>query len=75
MLLATIFGDAFSASAYAAALPTMLLEASYSRDFEREADDYAITLMDQAGIDRERYVRFLQRLDARSRALLWAFED
>ena len=27
------------------ALPTLLLDQSYSRDFEREADEYAITMM------------------------------
>jgi len=41
VLVSTITGDPFSTSSLIVALPTVLANASYSRGFEREADDYA----------------------------------
>ena len=46
----------------AAALPTALLQAKYSRDFERDADAYALDVLDANGIERERFARMLERL-------------
>lgn len=66
VLLAAVVGDVVSATSYAvAAVPTFLLNAGYSRDFEREADAFGFTLLDRAGIDRAHFVRFLQRLEAK----------
>ncbi|HWV62399.1 MAG TPA: M48 family metallopeptidase [Oxalicibacterium sp.] len=42
-----VFGDA---SAIVANIPTLLLDMKYSRDAEREADDYAIAMMKKNGI-------------------------
>jgi Zn-dependent protease with chaperone function len=47
VLATVIFGDA---SAIVANIPTMLLDMKYSRDAEREADDYAIAMMKANGI-------------------------
>lgn len=66
VLLAAVVGDVVSATSYAvAAVPTFLLNAGYSRDFEREADTFGFTLLDRAGIDRAHFVRFLQRLETK----------
>ncbi|MFA9438893.1 M48 family metallopeptidase [Uliginosibacterium sp. sgz301328] len=54
------FGDI---SALAAA-STALVSMHYSRDFEREADDYAATIMLANGVDPRKLGAFLQRLTA-----------
>lgn len=46
-LATVVFGDA---SAIVANIPTLLLDMKYSRDAEREADDYAIAMMKTNGI-------------------------
>jgi predicted Zn-dependent protease len=68
LLIAAVLGDLFSASSYAAALPTAALQSAYSRDFEREADGYAVALMTRAGIAREHYANILRRLADRPHA-------
>lgn len=50
-------------SAVAAQVSSTLLEAKYSRDFEREADEYAVRLLDENGISREHLARMLERLE------------
>lgn len=66
VVLATVLGDVVSATTYAvAAVPTFLLNARYSRAFELEADKFGFALLDQAGIDRAHFVRFLTRLEAK----------
>jgi Zn-dependent protease with chaperone function len=47
-LATVVFGDA---SAIVANIPTILLDMKYSRDAEREADDYAIAMMKTNRID------------------------
>jgi Zn-dependent protease with chaperone function len=48
----------------AASAPTALLAARYSRDFEREADDYAVTVMRANGIDTHHLADILERMEA-----------
>lgn len=50
LMIVLITGDIGTASSLAAALPTMLVQTKFSRDFETEADDFAITLLAQNGI-------------------------
>ena len=64
VIVAAVVGDVLSISSYAAALPAFLLEARYSRGFELEADAFGLALLDQAGIDRGHFVRFLTRMEA-----------
>ncbi len=45
LLLAITLGDLTSLSSVAATLPTVLLQSRYSRQFEREADRYAVNLL------------------------------
>jgi Zn-dependent protease with chaperone function len=47
----------------AAAAPTAILQAKYSRDFEREADDYAAQSLRANGIGPEYLADILRRLD------------
>jgi predicted Zn-dependent protease len=54
-------------SMLAAAAPTALLQARYSRDLEREADRYASEVLDLNGIPRRHFVRILERLEAAAR--------
>lgn len=63
VLVAAVVGDVLSLSSYAAALPAFVLDASYSRDFEREADAFGLALLDRAGIDRAHFVNFLTRME------------
>ena len=44
-----LLGDASSVSHIAATLPTAILHTGYSRDFEREADGFAFTLLKRTG--------------------------
>ncbi|MEZ5289434.1 MAG: M48 family metallopeptidase, partial [Vicinamibacterales bacterium] len=66
VLLAALVGDVVSVTSYAAALPTFLLNASYSRAFEREADQFAVRALDRMGIDRRRFLEALERLEAQA---------
>ena len=47
VLVAAVVGDVLSLSSYAAALPAFLLDARYSRAFEREADVFGLALLDR----------------------------
>ncbi|MBD3670089.1 MAG: M48 family metallopeptidase [Gammaproteobacteria bacterium] len=62
VLLALMSGDIASMSSFASALPTLILTLSYTRDFEREADDYARQLMQQKGIPLHHFANMLRRL-------------
>lgn len=64
LLMASLTGDLLSVTSLSAALPTALVEASFSREFEREADDAALAWMKSAGVDPQRYAEMLGRLQA-----------
>jgi predicted Zn-dependent protease len=61
MLVAVWLGDVGS---LATALPAFVLEAQYSRDFEREADRYAAKLLRANGLDSAPLADLLARLEA-----------
>jgi Zn-dependent protease with chaperone function len=65
LLVAWYIGDV---STIAAAAPTALIEAKYSRDLEREADAYAAALLTANGIDVRHLIALLRRLDEKARA-------
>jgi Zn-dependent protease with chaperone function len=50
-------------SSIAAGLPTLLLQARYSRDHEREADAYAANMLKENGIPPKRLADMLERLE------------
>lgn len=64
LVIATLTGDLVSIASLAATLPATLVEASYSRQFEREADDAALIWMKSAGVPPRRYAEVLGRLQA-----------
>jgi Zn-dependent protease with chaperone function len=51
-------------SVVVAMVPTALLQARYSRDFEREADDFAAAALAATGIPVEHFLALLERLEA-----------
>ncbi|MGH0030715.1 MAG: M48 family metallopeptidase [Myxococcota bacterium] len=61
--IVVVTGDLSSTSTFVAALPTLLAESSYSRDFEREADDYAVAYLKTRHIAPRRLGDLLQRMD------------
>jgi Zn-dependent protease with chaperone function len=64
LIMATLTGDLVSITSLAATLPTVMVDASFSRNFEREADDAAIAWMKGAGVSPRRYAEILGRLQA-----------
>jgi Zn-dependent protease with chaperone function len=65
LLLVGVFGDVSGATSLAAAAPTVLVDAAYSRDFEREADAFAFRWMSAHQVPPERLGDLLERLAAR----------
>jgi Zn-dependent protease with chaperone function len=64
-LMFALLGDVGSASTLAASIPTVLVHAKHSRDFEREADDYSYTWLAQHRIGREHFGAILKRLETK----------
>ena len=64
VLLAAVAGDAVGVTYLAAALPSMLLQSSYSREFETEADNYAFALLKRNGVSPQVFADMLRRLEA-----------
>jgi Zn-dependent protease with chaperone function len=64
LIVATLTGDLVSITSLAATLPTVMVDASFSREFEREADAAAIAWMKSAGVPPRRYAEILGRLQA-----------
>jgi predicted Zn-dependent protease len=66
LLLAALTGDISTATSMAASLPTMLVDASFSRDMEREADDVAIRYMRKQGISLQHFAHILEALQIKA---------
>jgi Zn-dependent protease with chaperone function len=65
LLVAWYIGDV---STIAAAAPTALIEAKYSRDLEREADAYAARILRDNQIDVRYLINLLRRLEEKTNA-------
>lgn len=63
LVIASITGDITSLTSLSAALPTMLIEANYSRTFEREADQFAVDYLRANHIPPSYFADILLRLD------------
>lgn len=63
LLMIGLTGDVSSASVLVAGVPTALVQAKHSRQFEAEADDYAYAWMDRNGISHRYFSAMLQRLE------------
>lgn len=60
-----IFGDVSSVSSTVAAIPVMLTRLGYSREFEREADTFAVAALRRRGIALDNFRHILLRLERR----------
>jgi len=60
LLYVAVTGDS---SDLVTTLPLAIVGAGYSRNFEKEADLYALKLMDRKGIEVSHFANFLQRLN------------
>lgn len=58
-----LFGDV---SAVLANVPTVLLDLKYSRDIEREADDYAIGMFQANGLPRQKLALVFEKLEQKT---------
>lgn len=62
LLIMAITGDVASATTFAASIPIFLTESHYSREFEREADDFAFNFMQTNNIDTGHFANIMQRI-------------
>jgi len=67
LVIAAITGDITSITSLAATLPTALIDASYSRSFETEADDAAVAYLKRRKIPLKSYAAMLGRLESEHR--------
>ena len=66
LLILSIAGDASNLAPVVASLPTILLTARYSREFELEADVYAAQVLRQQGAPKSAFTSMLSRLNSAS---------
>jgi len=65
LVAATLTGDASGVGLVVSGLPLLLVQASYSRDFEREADDFAFALLKRRGYSPHFFAKVMERLEHR----------
>jgi len=63
-LTTAIAGDVTAAGTLVLALPNVLMESSYSRQLEWEADSYALERMPELGLNGGKFADFLDRLES-----------
>jgi Zn-dependent protease with chaperone function len=64
LVVSTITGDLSTLTSFAGTLPFLLLQRGYSREFETEADAYAVDLMRRAGIKAQHFESILKKLES-----------
>lgn len=62
LIVSTVTGDLSTLTSFTASLPVLLLQRGYSREFEEEADAYAVATLKQAGIDPRHLATILTKL-------------
>ena len=62
-LISTLAGDAAAITSIAVTLPTVLLQSGYSREFEDEADTFALARMKELGVSPRAFAELLERID------------
>jgi Zn-dependent protease with chaperone function/tetratricopeptide (TPR) repeat protein len=65
LIIAGVTGDIASTTSLAASAPVVLLQTKYSRDHEREADRFAIDLLQRTGIGPRHFAAILKRFEAK----------
>jgi Zn-dependent protease with chaperone function len=63
LIIAAITGDATSITSLSATVPTVLVGTKYSRDFEREADKFALAYLQENDISPRYFADILLRLE------------
>jgi len=63
-VIAAVTGDVSSVSTLIATAPVFLVQTGYSRDFEREADDFAVARLKEGGINPSHFADMLASLEA-----------
>jgi Zn-dependent protease with chaperone function len=63
-VIAAVTGDVSSVASLVAVAPVFLVQTGYSRDFEREADDFAVARLKEGGISPSHFADMLARLEA-----------
>ena len=64
LLLSAVTGDISSSVSAVGALPAVFLQAKYSRELETEADDFALSLMANANIEKRHFADIMDALAA-----------
>jgi TonB family protein len=64
LVVSTVTGDLSTLTTFAGTIPFLLLQRGYSREFEAEADAYALDLLRRANIDPRHFRSILRKLDA-----------
>lgn len=64
LVVAATLGDVTSLTSLVAAAPMVLVQAKYSRQFEREADDFALAWLRRRGIPPQAFAAILERMEA-----------
>jgi Zn-dependent protease with chaperone function len=62
-LVTTLAGDAAAITSLAVTLPTVLLQSGYSREFEEQADDFAVQRMRQLGLSPRAFADLLAHIE------------
>ncbi|MGI9493753.1 MAG: M48 family metallopeptidase [Geminicoccaceae bacterium] len=62
LAIAGLTGDLASLTSISATIPTLIVQLKYSRGFELEADDYAVLMMNDMGIDPSKLGDVLLRM-------------
>jgi predicted Zn-dependent protease len=63
LIIAGLTGDLTSVTALSATVPTVLMQTKHSRDFEREADEFAFDYLESSGIRTDVLRELLLRLE------------
>jgi TonB family protein len=63
LVVCVVTGDLSALTTFAGALPLTLLQRGYSREFEQEADAYAMDLLGRAKIDVAHFASILKKLE------------
>lgn len=63
LVVTTITGDLSTLTSFAGTIPLTLLQRGYSREFEQDADDYAVQLLKRAQIDTRALASILSKLE------------
>jgi Zn-dependent protease with chaperone function len=63
ILTTVLTGDISAAGALVVAAPNVMMESSYSRAMETEADTYSLTHMPELGLDPKHFANIMERLE------------